>query len=154
MNIRRIADDADKKCLLDLLLLADEQEDMIDRYLSRGDVFILEEEGTARAQCVVTAEGTGIYELKNIAVYPQYQGRGYARALIEFIFDYYTDCVTLYVGTGDSPLSIPFYEKCGFKKSHIVKNFFIEHYNHPMHEDGKQLVDMIYLRRDRQYGSE
>ena len=26
----------------------------------------------------------------------------------------------LQVGTGDSPLTIPFYEKCGFVRSHIV----------------------------------
>ena len=30
-----------KKQYLDLLLLADEQESMIDRYLERGDMFVL-----------------------------------------------------------------------------------------------------------------
>ena len=30
----------DKKKYLDLLLLADEQEDMVDRYLERGDMFV------------------------------------------------------------------------------------------------------------------
>ena len=30
-----------KKQYLDLLLLADEQESMIDRYLKRGDMFVL-----------------------------------------------------------------------------------------------------------------
>lgn len=33
--------ESNKKRFLDLLLLADEQEDMIDRYLERGDVFAL-----------------------------------------------------------------------------------------------------------------
>ena len=32
-----------KKQYLDLLLLADEQESMIDRYLKRGDMFVLAE---------------------------------------------------------------------------------------------------------------
>ena len=32
---------SDRKRFLDLLLLADEQEDMIDRYLERGDMFAL-----------------------------------------------------------------------------------------------------------------
>ena len=33
----------------DLLLLADEQEDMVDRYLERGDMFVLTD-GTVRAR--------------------------------------------------------------------------------------------------------
>ena len=55
----------------------------------------------------------------------------------------------MYVGTGDSPLTLPFYEKCGFKESHRVKDFFIENYDNPIYECGKQLTDMIYLKKDR-----
>ena len=36
MDIIRVTED--KKKFIDLLLLADEQEDMIDRYLERGDM--------------------------------------------------------------------------------------------------------------------
>ena len=97
----------DKKKYLDLLLLADEQEDMVDRYLERGDMFVLTD-GTVRAECVVTKEGPGIYELKNIATAPQFHRQGYGRRLIEYIFTYYPDLKTLYVGTGDSPLSLAF----------------------------------------------
>ena len=53
----------------------------------------------------------------------------------------------LQVGTGDSPLTIPFYEKCGFVRSHIIPNFFTDNYDHPIYEDGVQLVDMVYLQR-------
>lgn len=42
-----------KKQYLDLLLLGDEQEIMIDRYLERGDLFVLEDNGI-KAVCVVT----------------------------------------------------------------------------------------------------
>lgn len=52
------------------------------------------------------------------------------------------------VGTGDSPLIIAFYEKCGFTRSHIIPNFFIDNYDHSMFENGKQLIDMIYLKKD------
>ena len=51
---------SDRKRFLDLLLLADEQEDMIDRYLERGDMFALYDEDKLRAVCVVTNEGEGI----------------------------------------------------------------------------------------------
>lgn len=68
---------SDRKRFLDLLLLADEQEDMIDRYLERGDMFALYDEDKLRAVCVVTNEGKGIYELKNIATCPDSQRKGY-----------------------------------------------------------------------------
>ena len=54
----------------------------------------------------------------------------------------------MFVGTGDSPLTIPFYEHCGFIISHRVENFFVENYDHPIFEAGKQLIDMVYLKKD------
>ena len=68
--------------------------------------------------------------------------------MIEFIAKKYREqyCI-LQVGTGDSPLTIPFYEKCGFVISHSVKNFFTDNYDHPIYEGGVQLKDMIYLRK-------
>ncbi len=57
LEIRRV--DTDKKRYLDLLLLADEQEDMIDRYLEEGTLYVLEDEGV-KGVCVVTDEGEGL----------------------------------------------------------------------------------------------
>ena len=102
-----------KKEFLELLLLADEQESMIDRYLERGDMFVLYDNGL-KALCVVTREGK---------------------------------CFEMLVGTGDVPSSRSFYEHCGFTVSHRIKNFFTDNYDHPMYEDGVQLVDMIYLKK-------
>ena len=136
-----------KRQYLDLLLLADEQEDMVDRYLDKGKMYVLDDIG-AKCECVITDEGNGILEIKNIATVPEYQGKGYARALIEFVINNYRGKYSiLQVGTGDSPLSIPFYEKCGFVRSHIIPNFFTDHYDHPIYESGIQLVDMVYLQR-------
>ena len=136
-----------KKQYLDLLLLADEQEDMIDRYLDKGKMYVLDDNGV-KCECVITDEGNNILEIKNIATVPEYQGKGYARALIEFIIDNYRGKYSiLQVGTGDSPLSIPFYEKCGFVRSHIIPDFFTDNYDHPIYESGIQLVDMVYLQR-------
>ena len=53
----------------------------------------------------------------------------------------------LQVGTGDSPMTIPFYEKCGFVRTHSIPNFFTDNYDHPIFECGVQLVDMVYLQR-------
>ena len=136
-----------KKQYLDLLLLADEQEDMIDRYLDRGTMYVLDDNGV-KCECVVTDEGNGVLEIKNIATVPEYQGKGYAKALIDFVVQKYKEHYTvLQVGTGDSPLTIPFYERCGFVRSHSIPNFFTDNYDHPIFEAGVQLVDMVYLSR-------
>ena len=101
-----------------------------------------------KCQCVVTNEGNGVLEIKNIATVPEYQGKGYAKAMIDFIImKYGENYSTLQVGTGDSLSTIPFYEKCGFVRSHIIPNFFTENYNHLIYEEGIQLVDMVYLQR-------
>lgn len=145
MQIREIKEN--KKQYMSLLFLADEQEDMIDRYLDRGTMYVLEEDGV-KAECVVTNEGNGILEIKNIATLPAYQKQGYARKLIDFLVAKYAGQYSvLQVGTGDSPLTIPFYEKCGFIRSHVVKDFFLNNYNHPIIECGKQLINMVYLQR-------
>jgi len=188
VRIDRIIDN--KKRFLDLLLLADEQEDMIDKYLPGGDLFALydrelrsdddlrnddelriddglrnddglrivddlrNDDGLRivddlRSVCVVVPVDSEICELKNIATYPQYQGKGYGRALISFISDFYkNNYKTMLVGTGETPAILSFYESCGFVKSHRVKNFFTDNYDHPMFEGDIQLVDMVYLKKD------
>lgn len=145
MEIRELK--GNKKQFLSLLLLADEQEDMIDRYIDKGTVYVLDDDGI-KCQCVVTDEGGGILEIKNIATEPDCQGKGYGRTLIEYIAAKYKGTYSvLQVGTGESPLTVPFYEKCGFTRSHRIENFFTDNYDHPIYEGGIQLVDMIYLQR-------
>lgn len=136
-----------KKQYLDLLLLADEQESMIDRYLERGEMFVLADNNEVKASCVITEEGNGTCEIKSIAVYPQFQRKGYGKKLIFFLLEHYkTRCHTMLVGTGDSPITISFYKSCGFIYSHRIPNFFTDNYDHPIFEAGKQLKDMIYLK--------
>lgn len=132
---------------MDLLLLADEQEDMIDKYLERGEMFVLDDNGI-KAECVVTKEADGVYELKNIAVLPECQRKGYGKRLIDFVFTAYEDCKEMLVGTGDVPSALSFYTNCGFTESHRLKNFFTDNYDHLMFEEGIQLVDMVYLKRE------
>ncbi len=145
MEIREVTEN--KKQYISLLLLADEQEDMIDRYLDKGIMYVLDDKGI-KGECVVTDEGNGVLEIKNIAVLPECHGKGYGRILIEYIAERYrSQFSVLQAGTGDSPLTIPFYEKCGFVRHHTVENFFTDNYDHPIIEAGIQLIDMVYLRR-------
>ena len=145
MIIREVNEN--KKQFISLLLLADEQENMIDRYIEKGTMYVLEDDNV-KAECVVTDEGNGILEIKNIAVNPENQGMGYGKTLIDFIASQYADEYSiLQVGTGDSPLTIPFYEKCGCVRFHKIPNFFTDNYDHPIYEGGVQLIDMVYLQR-------
>ena len=133
MEIREVT--GDKKRYLPLLLLADEQESMIDRYLDRGTMFVLIDGGAIKGECVVTDEGQGVLEIKNRAVEPACHRMGYGKALIDYVAARYRGRYSvLQVGTGDSPLTVPFYEKCGFVRSHRVENFFVDHYDHPIFE--------------------
>jgi len=148
MKIQKVT--TNKKQYLDLLLLADEQENMIDRYLEQGTMYVLNDNGII-AVCVVTDEDNKALEIKNIAVKPEFQRMGYGKAMLDFITKKYKDIYDIIqVGTGEVPVVVTFYEKCGFIKSHKIKNFFTDNYDHPIFEDGIQLVDMIYLKFNNQ----
>ena len=140
--------DENKKAFMDLLLLADEQEDMIEKYLNRGTLFALYD-NDLKSICVVTDEGNGSFELQNLATYEQFQGKGYGTRLVKYIFEYFKDKgTTMFVGTGDCPFIVSFYERCGFTFSYRLENYFIEHYKEPMFEDGIQLKDKVYFQKD------
>lgn len=146
MEIRQIAQN--KKQYLDLLLLADEQETMLNRYLERGALFVLSQAGDVVAVAVVTDEGDGVCELKNLAVAPGFQRKGFGRYMVKALSCHYgVRYHTMLVGTGDSPSTLPFYHQCGFAESHRVKNYFIDHYGHPIVEAGVRLVDQVVLKR-------
>lgn len=147
MYIEQIAEN--KKRFLDLLLLADEQEDMIDRYLERGELFVLYVDDAPTGVAVVTEEAPDTCELKNLAIAPQAQRRGFGAALVAYLFAHYRGRYqTMLVGTGDCPSSLLFYQHCGFVPSHRLQNFFVDHYDHPMFEYGVQLIDMVYLKKE------
>ena len=118
-----------KKQYLPLLLLGDEQESMIDRYLEQGTLYVMQKAGNPIAVCVILRVSETEWEVKNL----EQQLAGTAEWLI--------------LGTGDSPKTIPFYQKCGFVPYCRIPHFFLEHYDHPMIEDGVLLDDMVYLRK-------
>lgn len=136
----------DKRKYLPLLLIADEQESRIEEYIDKISMFVLDD-GGVKAEISV-CDNCGVPEIKSLAVLPDFRKKGYGRKLIEFVCQKYKkDFSAVQVGTGDSPLTVPFYQKCGFVKSHVVKNFFIDNYDHSIIEDGVRLVDMIYLKK-------
>ena len=145
MEVRII--ESNKKDYLDLLLLAD-QKNMIDKYLDRGTLFALYD-GDLRSVCVVTCEENGNYEIQNLATYEKFQSKGYGSYLVKYVCNYFKNKGTsIFVGTGDGPLAVPFYERCGFVFHHRLENYVLEHYDKPIFEAGVQLKDKVYFKMD------
>ena len=86
MKILQITEN--KEQFMDLLLIADEQENMIKKYLDRGDLFALYDDDL-KTVAVVTKENDDTYEIKNIATYEKYQGKGYGGSMIKYIIQHY-----------------------------------------------------------------
>lgn len=83
MEIVKIID-SDKTKYMELLLIADEQVSMIEKYLYRGDMCALCDDDV-KAICIVTQEQSGVYEIKNIVTVPEYQRKGYGQHLDHFV---------------------------------------------------------------------
>lgn len=144
MEIRRIA--AGKEAYMSLLLEADPSEAMIREYLEDGELYALLVNGETAGVAVLTLREDNAPEIKNLAVAENQRGRGYGAQLVRHLIRL---CAPrgdeLYVGT--SPANVPFYEKLGFERAYVEKDFFTEHYPEPIIEDGKALSDMIYMVR-------
>ncbi|MDQ8003152.1 MAG: GNAT family N-acetyltransferase [Pedobacter sp.] len=131
-----------------LLLLADETVEAIEKYIYKCDVFVLKKDGLLIAVFALLKVDEHEIEIKNIAVDNNLQGQGIGSLLLSNIkaITKETFFKRIIVGTPDiSHLQINFYEKNGFVKCGIRKNFFIENYKLPIIENGILLKDMQML---------
>ncbi len=143
-EIRRISNG--KKAYLNLLLDADPSEKMIDRYLEKGEMYVLLASGQAVAEAVVLQTGADECELMNLAADPAQRGKGYATKLVNHLLKLYQPrCRRMRVGT--SPANVGFYERFGFQKVGLREDFFSENYE-SIEENGKPLTDMIVMERE------
>lgn len=108
----------------------------------------MQKAGNPIAVCVILRASETEWEVKNLAVAVSEQGKGYGRKFLQFLEQQLAGTAEwLILGTGDSPKTIPFYQKCGFVPYRRIPHFFSEHYDHPIIEDGVLLDDMVYLRK-------
>ncbi|WP_370901111.1 GNAT family N-acetyltransferase [Chryseobacterium gossypii] len=142
---------ADAEIPYELLLLADETKEAIDRYISGCDIYILNNGIRDIAVLALHKNNNAEIEIKNIAVAEGYRSQGIGSFLIEKAKEIakqnrYT---SLLVGTSDTGLQqIRFYKKNGFTEKGVIKNFFIENYPFPIYENGLQMYDMVILSHD------
>lgn len=131
----------------DLLLLADPSRDMIDRYLNHSEVYLAKAGDEIMGILVLARTGKSA-EIMNVAVCEGSQKKGIGSMLIQHTIDEAKQMglQKLYIGTADtSSNQLDLYQKLGFKAVDRLVNFFVDNYNEPIFENGKQAKDMIRL---------
>lgn len=145
-----------KKRYLPLLLDADPEEAMIDRYLEQGELFCYGDKAHPLCLAVVcpytppdgsiSIAAGPYYELKNLVTHPEHRRQGLGSAMLTSLcIRYAAPQAVIFVGTSQKGVS--FYQRNGFRPSHIVHDFFLSQYRQPIYEDGQLCTDMYYLYR-------
>jgi ribosomal protein S18 acetylase RimI-like enzyme len=132
----------------ELLLLADETREAIDAYIFKSDVHILNDNIRDIAVMALYKNNDTELEVKNMAVISDFRGQGIGSILLDKAKEIakQNHFSSLVVGTSDTGFQqIRFYEKNGFIKKEIRKDFFIQNYPTPIFENGIQMRDMIVL---------
>ncbi|MBL7836235.1 MAG: GNAT family N-acetyltransferase [Bacteroidetes bacterium] len=140
-----------KEIPYDLLLLADETVEAIDKYIHQSDIYVLERDHVAIAVYALQTICSDTAEIKNIAVDTAFQGQGIGQELLK-------DAITLakekgfkriIIGTGDAGIKqLYLYQKVGFEIYDIKHRFFLDNYPDPIFENGIQLKHMIMLKKE------
>ncbi|OAB43786.1 GNAT family N-acetyltransferase [Paenibacillus glacialis] len=135
---------------IDLLLLADPEEQAIQAYITRSSCYVKEMDGKVVGTYVILPTRPHTMEIMNIAVEESLQGKGIGKQLIQHAIQTSRELgyTSIEIGTGNS--SIPqlyLYQKCGFRIVGIDKDYFTQHYDEPIFENGLQCRDMVRLRQ-------
>jgi len=134
----------------DLLLLADESMEAINKYIYDSDIYILEIENKILAVYVLQLLKKDEIEIKNIAVDKDYQGQGIGKFLLRDATNKAKEqgFKTMLIGTSNASFKqLYIYQKSGFEIYDIKENFIINNYPKPIYENGLLLKHMIMLRK-------
>lgn len=90
-------------------------------------------------------------EIINIAIDPNYQGKGYAKKLLKFAINNAKNkgFKHIEIGTANSSINqLALYQKVGFRINYIDKDFFLKNDYDEIYENHIQAIDMIRLHMD------
>lgn len=141
----------EEKIPYNLLLLADETIEAIDKYINDSEIYVFEIGKKIVAIYALQILSKDSIEVKNIAVDKIYQGQGIGTFLLRDAANRAKakGFKTIIIGTGDAaPMQLYLYQKEGFKIYDSKRNFFIDNYPEPIYENGIQLKDMIMLKKE------
>ncbi|SDM88118.1 GNAT family N-acetyltransferase [Sediminibacillus halophilus] len=148
MEIHQITDK--KMVPMNLLLLADPNQQIVENYLGDGYCYGAYQRGNLIGVYVLIKKSSGIAEIANIAVQPDRQNEGIGRKLIEHAIGEAKNLgfEHIEIGTGNSSIGqLALYQKCGFHMQTIIKDFFTDNYDEPIEENGITCRDMIRLSK-------
>ncbi|MEZ7172111.1 GNAT family N-acetyltransferase [Sporosarcina sp. OR05] len=131
-----------------LLLLADPSRVLIEAYLQQGDCYVCEGKDEIIGTYVIVKLNDETTEIKNVAVREDLQGRGIGKKLLldALRTAKASGSTTVEIGTGNSSIGqLALYQKCGFRISGVVKDFFVNQYEERIFENDIQCRDMIRL---------
>ncbi|MEA3318549.1 MAG: GNAT family N-acetyltransferase [Bacillota bacterium] len=151
MSVRlELAGSSDRLSFLPYLVMADESESVVKEYIAEGQMFaIVVGDDSVAGVALFVEESEGVIELKNIALDPEFRGRGLGKRIIDIAFEVFKrqGFRKMIVGTANSSIAnLSFYQKVGFRMVEIRKDFFLK-YPEPIFEDGIQAVDMVMFER-------
>lgn len=130
-----------------LLLEADPSEHSVQRYLDKAWCFAAIENQDVIGVCLIFPLSHTTVELVNIAVLPALQGKGIGAQLLRFTLTALKSrgVLTVELGTGTFGHQLTFYQRQGFRVESVVKNYFLDHYQDPIFENGIQHKDRLQL---------
>ena len=79
----------EKEKYIDLVLEADPDKEIVEKYIDDSDMYGLFEEGEILAEVIITKVNDNICELKNIATAKLSRGKGYGKKLIQYVIQLY-----------------------------------------------------------------
>ncbi|MBB6454135.1 GNAT superfamily N-acetyltransferase [Salirhabdus euzebyi] len=144
--IRRLKDN--EKPPLPLLLLADPSKEKVSSYIRRGHCYVAEKGGQIIGVFVLLSQHEHTIELMNIAIVETEQGKGYGKLLVQAAIERgkALGFKKMEVGTGNSSINqLALYQKCGFRMTSIEQNYFLQHYDEAIYENGIRCMDMVRL---------
>ncbi|MBQ4836594.1 GNAT family N-acetyltransferase [Pseudoalteromonas luteoviolacea] len=132
---------------IELLLEADPSKENILTYLSGSWCFVVTTRGKILAACIVKPQRAELAEIYNISVYPVYQGQGIGSKLLKFTISELSKrgIRRIELGTGTFGYQLTYYQRIGFRVASVSKDYFLEHYDMPIFENGIQHKDMLRL---------
>ncbi|TYS19120.1 GNAT family N-acetyltransferase [Rossellomorea vietnamensis] len=129
--------------------MADESEEAVRNYIVEGDLYAIHFEDVLAGVILFISVNDSTVELKNLAVIPEFRGRGIGKASIKEGLVIYKNQGKdrVIVGTANSSIdNIAFYQKAGFRMYEIKRNFFFN-YPEPIFEYGIRAMDMIMFEK-------
>lgn len=133
----------------DLLYLADEDDDQINKYINESVFFASYINNEIVGMIGLKEINSGKIEIVCIAVYEKMQNKDLGKQLIQKAIDYskIKKFKEIIIKTGNGGIKqLKLYMKCGFRMNKIIPDYFSKYYNFPIYEEDIQCVDQIQLQ--------